>query len=267
MVRFCGMILLLVLAAKSYGQELYINTEPASNMAAKSLGIRVENQGFFNPDFKNRSTLEVMAGANKLWMVHASAYLSNFYQPKQKFEGGSVYAKYRFLSVDSVQRHFRGAAFVKASLINNPVMNQEINLEGDNTALQTGVIFTQLIHKLALSSSLSYLRGFDNLNNQAVPAEFGKNAIGYTLSGGYLLFPKNYTDYKQINVNLYMELLGKANPGKGQSYLDAAPGLQFIINSNTRIDFSFRTPLWDKMTRMSRNMYLVRVEYNLFNVL
>lgn len=266
MERYFWLILMLISASKSYGQELYINTEPASNMAANSLGIRLENQGFFNPGFKNRSTLEVMAGVSKSWMVHGSVYMSDFYQQKQHFEGGSVYAKYRFLSVDSVQRHFRGAAFVKTSLINNPVIKQEINLEGDNTAIQTGVVFTQLIHKLALSSSLSYLRGFDNVNNRTIPAGFAKNAIGYTLSGGYLLLPKNYTDYKQLNVNLYMELQGKANPGKGQSYLDAAPGLQLIINSNTRIDFSFRTPLWDKMTRMSRNMYLVRLEYNLFNL-
>jgi len=177
-----------------------------------------------------------------------------------------VYAKYRFLSVDSVQRHFRGAAFVKASLIDNPVMNQEINLEGDNSALQAGVIFTQLLHKLALSASASYIRGFDNLHN-AVPNGFARNAAAYSLSAGYLLLPKTYTDYDQLNVNLYVEFLGKANPGSGQSYLDAAPGIQFIVNSNTRFDLSFRTPLWNAMTRMTGNMYLLRLEYNIFNAL
>ncbi|MBE7175583.1 MAG: hypothetical protein INR69_04220 [Mucilaginibacter polytrichastri] len=258
--------LLMLIGRLAYAQELYINTEPASNMAAKSLGIRVENQGFFNPGFKNRSTLELMAGLNRAWMVHGSAYMSDFYGRNQRLEGGSVYAKYRFLSVDSVQRHFRGAAFVKASLSDNHVMNQEINLEGDNSAVQAGVVFTQLLHKLALSSSLSYIRGFDNVGN-AIPDGFARNVVAYTLSGGYLLLPKTYTDYDQLNFNLYFELLGKANPGRGQSYLDAAPGVQFIINSNTRIDLSFRTPLWSEMTRMTGNMYLVRLEYNLFNFL
>ncbi len=248
-----------------FAQELYVNTEPASNMARHSLGVRLENQGYFNPDFRSRNTLEVMYGASKNWMVHASGYVSNFYRQKQHLEGFSAYAKYRFLSVDSVQRHFRGAAFIKASTINNPIINQEIALEGDNSGLQGGLVFTQLLHKLALSGTVSYLRGLDNQNN-SIPIGFAKDAVAYTLSSGYLLFPKNYTNYNQTNVNLYLELLGKTNPGYGQSYLDAAPALQFIFNSVFRVDLSYRTPLYNSMTRNSQNMYLVRLEYNFFNL-
>ncbi len=249
----------------AFTQELYVNTEPASNMARNSLGIRLENQGYFNPDFRNRSTLELMYGASKNWMVHASGYASNFYQQKQHFEGFSAYAKYRFLSIDSVQKHFRGAAFIKASTINNPIINQEIALEGDNSGLQGGLVFTQLLHKLALSGSVSYLRGFDNQNN-SIPVGFARDAVAYSLSSGYLLFPKNYTNYNQINMNLYFELLGKTNPGYGQSYLDAAPAVQFIFNSVFRVDLSYRTPLYNSMTRNSQNMYLLRLEYNFFNL-
>ncbi len=249
----------------AFAQELYVNTEPASNMARNSLGIRLENQGYFNPDFKNRSTLEVMYGASKNLMVHVTTYASNFYQQKQHLDGFSAYAKYRFLSVDSVQRHFRAAAFIKASTINNPIINQEINLEGDNTGLQGGLVFTQLLHKLALSGSVSYLRGLDNQNN-TIPVGFAKDAVAYSLSSGYLLFPKNYTNYNQTNVNLYLELLGKTNPSYAQSYLDAAPAVQFIFNSVFRVDLSYRTPLFNNMTRNSANMYLVRLEYNFFNL-
>ncbi len=249
----------------AFAQELYVNTEPASNMARNSLGIRLENQGYFNPDFRNRSTLELMYGASKNWMVHASGYASNFYQQKQHLEGFSAYAKYRFLSIDSVQKHFRGAVFIKASTINNPIVNQEIALEGDNSGLQGGLVFTQLLHKLALSGSVSYLRGLDNQHNH-IPVGFAHDAVAYSLSSGYLLFPKNYTNYNQTNVNLYFELLGKTNPGYGQSYLDAAPAVQFIFNSVFRVDLSYRTPLYNSMTRNSQNMYLVRLEYNFFNL-
>lgn len=249
----------------AFAQELFVNTEPASNMARNSLGIRLENQGYFNPGFKNRSTLEMMYGASKNLMLHASGYISNFYQQKQHLDGFSAYAKYRFLSIDSVQKHFRGAAFIKASNINNPIINQEINLEGDNSGLQGGLVFTQLLRKLALSGSVSYLRGLDNQHN-TIPAGFAKDAVAYSLSSGYLLFPKNYSNYNQTNVNLYVELLGKANPSYGQSYLDAAPAVQFIFNSVFRVDLSYRTPLYNSMTRNSQNMYLVRLEYNLFNV-
>ncbi len=244
-------------------QELYVNTEPASNMAARSLGIRVENQGFFKPDFRNRSTMELMYGINKYFMVHSSVYMSNYYQQRQHVEGFSGYAKYRFYSADTVQRHFRMAAFAKVSSISNPTPNQEISLEGDNSGFQGGLVATELLHKLALSGSLSYLRAWQNRGG-SIPAT--QDAIGYTLSAGYLTFPKKYTNYDQTNINLYAELLGKVNPGKGQYYLDVAPAVQFIFNSVLRVDLSYRTPLTNRMERNTQNMYLLRVEYNLFNI-
>jgi hypothetical protein len=255
-----GMLLWLCTAM---AQELYVNTEPASNMATNSLGIRLENQGYFKPGYKNRSTLELMYGVNKNLMVHGTAYLSDYYQSRQRFEGLSAYAKYRFYSVDSVQRHFRMAAFAKVASISNPIPNQEIALEGDNSGLQGGLVATQLLHKLALSGSVSYLRAFENRGGYEPVT---RSSIGYTLSAGYLLFPKQYTNYEQTNVNLYAELLGKTNPGKGQNYLDIAPAVQFIFNSVLRVDLSYRTPLTNRMVRNTQNMYLVRVEYNLFNL-
>ena len=258
---------LIAFACPAFSQELYVNTEPASNMATHSVGIRLEDQGYFNPVYKDRTTLEIMYGASKSLMIHGALYESDYYESGQHFEGGSLYAKYRFLSIDSVQRHFRGSFFVKAASINNPLVNQEISLEGDNSGIQTGFVFTQLLHKLALSASTSYLHAYDNSGGYDLQVQNARDAVGYTLSAGYLLFPKTYDNYKQVNVNVYMELLGKANPGYGQSYLDAAPAVQFIFNSVFRVDFSYRTPLYNDMVRTSKNTYLVRLEYNIFNAL
>jgi len=264
MLKSLGLTIgMLAWLCTAMAQELYVNTEPASNMAAKSLGIRLENQGYFKPDFKQRSTLELMYGVNKNLMIHSTAYLSNFYQNQQRFEGLSAYAKYRFYSIDTVQRHFRMAAFAKVASIKNPIPNQEIALEGDNTGIQGGLVATQLLHKLALSGSASYLRAFENKGGYQPGT---RNSIAYTLSAGYLLFPKRYTNYEQTNINLYAELLGKTNPGKGQHYLDIAPAVQFIFNSVFRVDLSYRTPLTNRMVRNTQNMYLVRLEYNLFNL-
>ena len=257
---------LMAFACPVFSQELYVNTEPASNMATHSVGIRLENQGYFNPVYKDRTTREIMYGASKNWMIHGALYESDYYESQHHFEGGSVYAKYRFLSIDSVQKHFRGAFFAKASSINNPLPNQEISLEGDNTGLQGGVVFTQLLHKLALAGSASYLHAFDNSGGFDLPQQNAHDAIAYTLSAGYLLLPKSYTNYNQVNLNLYVELLGKTNPGYGQSYLDVAPALQLIFNSFFRVDFSYRTPLYNDMERSSKNTYLVRLEYNIFNI-
>lgn len=267
MKKLILLLLPLVAGVKAVAQELYVNTEPASNMATHSLGIRLENQEYFEPTYRNRTSLEVMAGVSKNVMVHGSAYLSNYYQGQQQLEGGSAYVKYRFLSVDSVQKHFRGAFFLKASSIKNPVVNQEISLEGDNSGVQSGLVFTQLLHKLALSGSASYIHAFDNRGGYAVPTGNATSSIAYSLSAGYLLLPKTYSNYDQTNLNLYLELLGKDNPGYGQSYLDAAPAVQLIFNSVLRMDFSYRVPLYNAMERNSKNMYLIRLEYNLFNVL
>ncbi|RYU89521.1 hypothetical protein EWM62_14475 [Mucilaginibacter terrigena] len=261
LLAFC----LTALAYTVHAQELYVNTEPASNMAARSLGIRLENQGYNSNGFKNRTTLEAMYGATGKLMLHGALYSSNFYQRSQRFEGGSFYAKYRFLSVDTVQAHFRGAIFGKVGVSRNPYMMQEIALEGDNSGLQGGVIFTKLIHKLAFSGSASYLRGLNSANDKGAIAG-AKGSLAYTISAGYLLLPKNYTSYNQVNLNLYAELLGKTNPGYAQSYLDVAPALQLIFNSVCRLDFSYRTPLYNNMQRNSANMYLVRFEYNFFNL-
>jgi hypothetical protein len=261
LLAFC----LTALACTAFGQELYVNTEPASNMAKSSLGIRLENQGFTSPVFKNRTTFEAMYGATGKLMLHGALYTSNFYQDNQRFEGGSFYGKYRFLSIDSVQKHFRGAVFGKVATSRNPYVNQEIDLEGDNSGIQGGVVFTQLLHKLALSGSASYLWGLNSANDLGTITG-AKGAVAYTLSAGYLLLPKRYTSYDQVNLNLYAELLGKTNPGYNQSYLDIAPAVQLIFNSVCRLDFSYRTPLYNNMQRNSSNMYLVRFEYNFFNL-
>lgn len=266
MKRIILAICLMAMACPVLAQELYVNTEPASNMATGSLGIRVENQGYFTPTYKNRSTIEAMYGVSRHLMVHGSVYMSDYYSNNQHFEGGSIYAKYRFLSIDTVQRHFRGAFFAKLSSINNPIANREITLEGDNSGAQGGVVFTQLLHKLALSGSVSYLRAFNNSGDYVVPTDRVRNAVAYTVSGGYLLLPRNYRDYKQVNLNLYCELLGKTNPGHGESYLDVAPALQLIFNSTCRLDFSYRTPIYNDMQRNTKNMYLIRLEYNFFNL-
>lgn len=261
------MLGLLVAGISINAQELYVATEPASNMPKDGVALRISQEGSFRNGFQSRFVPEVMLGLDKNLMVHASAYLSDFYQDKYKMEGWSTYAKYRFLSIDSTQRHFRGAVFAKYSSSKNPILYEEINLEGNNSGWQAGVVFTQLLHKLALSGSLSYIKALDNRSGNLLPDNLADESIGYTFSAGLLTYPKVYRDYKQTNINVYLEFLGKSNPGRNHHVMDAAPAVQFIINSNLRVDVSQRVQLWSSMSRNGKNMFLVRLEYNLFNVL
>lgn len=250
-------------------QELYVSTEPASNMPMNSIGLRLTSELMSGTDERLRTIPEIMAGLAKNLMVHSSLYISDVHQKSQKLEGFGFYAKYRFLSTDSLQRHFRLAAFARYSSVNNPTYTNErmvnstntvrqvldeINLEGDNSGILGGLIATQLIHKLALSGSVNYTRAFDNRGGFELMPEQSRNALAYTFSAGYLAYPKVYTSYEQPNLNIYLEFLGKTNLDKAQNFMEVAPALQVILNSRTRIDVSKRFQLYGNMNRITKNM-------------
>lgn len=268
MKRFLIIALILISFNRVFGQELYIFTEPASNMPTKSIGVRLTNEGMFNnPDFVSRTIPEVMFGFNKNLMAHAQAFLSDM-DGKYRLEGGSLYAKYRFLSLDEAQSHFRASAFGRISTSKRPTYTRDINLEGDNSGLQGGLIFTQLLHKLALSATLGYAHAFKDYEKQIIGMPRPNNMLSYSLSSGYLVLPVVYKNYKEPNFNIYFEMLGKTDPGTGESYLDLAPAIQVILNSKTRIDMGYRFQAAGNMAnRYTKNMYLLRAEFNFFNAL
>jgi hypothetical protein len=261
------LVLLVLISGRAQAQELFVSTEPASNMAAKSIGVRIGNQVRFSPDFEIRTTPEVMIGFNKRLMGHVQGFFSDA-DGGYRYEGGSVYAKYRFLSIDGVKTHSRAAAFGRVSYSKREAISEDINLEGDNSGFKGGLIFTQLLHKLALSGTVSYAKAFDVDARRAILGPVPNQMIGYSLSSGYLLLPFQYKSYTQPNFNLYLEVLGNANPDTGHGYLDFAPAVQVIINSVTRIDLSYRFQVsGDMINRYNKNMYMAKVEFNFFNVL
>jgi hypothetical protein len=107
-----------------------------------------------------------------------------------------------------------------------------------------------------------------NNTKDKLPDYLPANAVNYSLSAGYLVLPRSYRSYEQTNLNLYVELLGKANTdGVSRSqYLDIAPAIQFIFNSVTRLDLSYRTQLFGDMSRNVFNTFTLRFEHNIFNI-
>lgn len=259
---------LLCFVQKIHAQELFAYTEPASNMATKSVGLRLNNYWMNVPNTSGHQYLlipEIMVGASKKLMVHADVFTSNQHQSGLGLNGGSLYAKYRFYSNDDVQKHFRLAAFGRISVNNLPIEQEEINLYGQNSGFDGGIVATQLLHKVAISSSISLEHAFDNSDNNKFPAVQNANAVNYTFSVGKLVLPKSYTNFKQTNLNLMLEILGQTNLGNGRSYLDIAPVAQFIFNSKTRVDIGYRQQLYTSLIRGMNNGFLLRIEYNLFN--
>ncbi len=248
-------------------QELFVYTEPASNMAAKSIGVRLNNNfmkdaqtkrvdHYFNP--------EVMFGFSKYLMVHAEGYFSNANGDYQ-LNGGGLYAKYRFYSTDAVHSHFRMAAYGRYSYIRNIAAEAPINLLLRNSGYEAGVVATSLKNKLALSASASYLHALDNSNANKWNNINDRNAFAYTLSAGQLVLPKEYISYDQLNMNLMLEALGQTDLTNGKSFLDLAPSVQFIIKSRMRVDFGYRFQVVNSYDRKYKSSALFRFEYNLFN--
>lgn len=264
-----GIAMLVQAATSVRAQELFTYTEPASNMPARSLGVRLSNV-IMDEAHLNQTTYmflpELMWGVNKNLMLHAEGIFSNSSATFRAI-GASAYAKYRFYSHDDVHRHFRMAAYGRASYNEGHVHYEELETNGINTGYELGLVATQLLHKQALSATLSYEQVMNN-GGRGNELHEGRafRGLNYTLSTGRLILPKRYLSYKQTNLNLMLELMGQQLPENGLYYVDIAPSLQLILNSQTRIDLGYRRQLSGNMERMTTSSVLFRVEHLLFNL-
>ncbi len=249
-------LLFLVIAKNNYCQELFTFTEPASNMAAKSIAIRSNNylmkQASGNYSFSTDP--EIMIGCSKKIMLHAETFFGNN-TSYFRLDGASIYAKYRWYSNDDVHSHFRIASFGKLATSNNQMQQEAIDFVGINAGVEIGSVATMLLHKTAISTSVSTLHTFKKSDN----------AISYSISAGQLLLPKEYINYEQINTNVMLELLGQTNLQSGKSFVDFAPSVQFIFYSKARLDVGYRFPMIANLHRQQSQIFFLRLEYNLFN--
>lgn len=266
-MRNIFVLFVVLLGFSSQAQELFVMAEPASNAPAGSISARV-GQSLLKNELMGGNTYslapEVTWGINKNLMVRGSAFLDNLHN-NLDFSGASAYAKYRFFSVDDMQSHFRMAAFGRYSYSKAPIHQEVIDLAGMNTGLEAGIVATQLIKKVAVSATLGFAQAFDNASYD-LPNDFNKSAVNYSLSVGRLMHPKKYTSYKQTNINTMLEFVGQTNTANGRSYLDIVPSLQFIINSQARIDIAYKKELYRSLDRMNTDGVFLKLEYTFFNV-
>src|SRR6187549_2041463 len=254
MKRFLPVFLVLI-GFNTTAQELFPYTEPASNMPAKSMSLKLNamfGNGVHGNKMDQRYSPEVMFGINKKWMLHAGLTFSNMYESFFYYESARVYAKYRFLSNDDVHKHFRMAAFAT----------------GDHSGVQGGLIATQLWNKFALSGTASIIEVLDEKRKEK-PQEYAFQSLNYSLSAGYLVLPREYTDYNQTNLNIYAELLGGQNLDweYEKYYLDFAPSLQLIFKSTSKLNLGYRFQLKSDIYRNMKNSWMVSYEYIFLNAL
>ena len=93
-IWIAGCMLLIATCLRS--QELYVFSEPASNLPAKSLSAKMtmrlaDNQ--FSGKLNQRYMPELMAGISKSLMFRASASFSDFYSDNLRWESVKGYLK------------------------------------------------------------------------------------------------------------------------------------------------------------------------------
>ena len=265
-VLYIGLAFLL--SQTIFSQELFVVTDPASNAPANSLAVRMGNSLFkekFESGYNYHLMPEVTYGLNKNLMFRATTFISNRGNSLVT-EGGSLYSKYRFYSEDDLNSHFRMAAFGRYSFNNSDIHQEQIETMGHNSGFEAGLVATKLIHKVALSSSMSFEKALNNTSKNPFPKELGSTATNYTLSIGKLMYPKKYTSFKQTNINLMLELVGQTINENGHSSLDIVPAVQFIINSQARVDLAYRQELMSSMFRTAPNGVYLNLEYNFYNI-
>jgi hypothetical protein len=258
-------LLVFIFGVKGESQELFVYSEPASNMPSKTVGFKFTGLFPGAATFKQRYKPEVMFGINQNWMVHLSSTFSNYYTSNVRYESAKAYAKYRFYSNDDVHTHFRMAAFADVSFSRSPYTFDEMTLEGDNSGAQLGLIATKLVNKLAVSGTVSYTGFFPENKTAMHNGERSLNMFNYSLSTGYLVLPREYVNYNQPNLNVYLEVLGANSLDNKQYVVDVAAALQLILNSNTKLNFGYRFQLTGNMSRMSERTWLFGLEHTIFN--
>jgi hypothetical protein len=270
MRRICCALVAVFIVVNVTAQELYVFSEPASNMPAKAMGLKYAGKFLEEKaisEIQQRHMLELQLGHNKKWMTHIGTTFSDMYGSAFRWESVKLYSKYRFLSIDDVHKHFRAAAFGEIAYSVNDPMYDELSLDGDQSGVRGGLIVTQLLHKLALSSTISYIVSVQDRAKHAGIHDYNYNSLNYSLSAGYLLFPRKYNSYDQTNINLYVELLGSQALDTKSSYHDIAPAIQFIFSSNTKLNLGGRFQIAGNMNRMAENSFLISIERTFLNAL
>ena len=263
-MRIFLVLFLSFISSLSSAQELYINAEPASLIPKGTKVVRLNHHSIFLDGTNIMGGIgnaiimspSISYGLSKKIMVSGSFQFSNKpyeqdMMPNFGFSGFKLSSKQRILTTDKQKYHTRLSSFIKYSYHDNKFMKDNLDIEIQDTGFEFGIIGTQLINKLAISvtSAVTRISNIDEkyTNGSTVKWQsINLNTIQNSISAGYLLFPRKYKSYKQTNFNLYLEyltntILTKDFPDRYSKFSSTiAPGIQFIIMSRSRLDFSYK---------------------------
>ena len=263
-MRIFFILFLLIHTYILSAQELYINSEPASLIPKGTKVVRLTNSNIFLDGSNIMGSIgnafivtpSLSYGISKKIMLSGSIQFANkpYEQdmtPNFGLNGFKIYSKQRILSTDKQKYHTRLSSFIKYSYHEDKFMKDNLDIELQDTGFELGLIGTQLINKLAISITTAITR-ISNIDEKLTQGSTVKwqttnlNTFKNSISAGYLLFPRKYNSYKQTNFNLYVEyltntIINENFPVRYDKFTSTfAPGIQFIIMSRSRLDFSYK---------------------------
>ena len=263
-MRIFFILFLLIHTYILSAQELYINSEPASLIPKGTKVVRLTNSNIFLDGSNIMGSIgnafivtpSLSYGISKKIMLSGSIQFANkpYEQdmtPNFGLNGFKIYSNQRILSTDKQKYHTRLSSFIKYSYHEDKFMKDNIDIDLQDTGFELGLIGTQLINKLAISITTAITR-ISNIDEKLTQGSTVKwqttnlNTFKNSISAGYLLFPRKYNSYKQTNFNLYVEyltntILNEDFPVRYDKFRSTfAPGIQFIIMSRSRLDFSYK---------------------------
>lgn len=265
-------IIFFSMISASHSQELYIVSHPAANLAKNRIEFRNNIMSYNNFQYYHNSFAVNYGLLGNLTLYNDVYYtLDKGYQFFGNYEFA---ARYRFLDHDKKNFHLR-AAYQTGMLIpvnSQPIVSGQVEYElhpghkvqfynfinditvpsidfhtTDNYTIKNDIIVTNLIKKFSVTGEMGY-----NINLPKNDFKFG-NYFDWSLSFGYLLLPKVYKGYDDVNVNLYLEnkayyfqknkFLGDVIPNSGGFRLDSYLGIQTIFFSSLMLEASYRIPV------------------------
>lgn len=306
---------LLLMYIPCRAQELFPMQEAASTLPKGSWSFRLSNDFF--KDRGNRSKYQnhfrVMYGLTPHLSLYATASLSNHHlrnfpidlrgflinhhsrlYPETPYlmDGVHLYAKLRVFSLDEPYKHTRIALFGEASRMLNAHDEAEPNLQGDNSGLGGGVIVTRLQQRFALSFTCAYTYPLPlHEQNERRKIDFYyPTSWAYNVSMGYRVYPKVYSSYKNVNINIYLEVLNKTYGDSkmyindvqydynlfrifeprvyesltANAYSEVRPSVQFVFNSTQRLDLGLALPVYSRSYLYYYPLYFLQFQKYFF---
>lgn len=277
--------------------------EPASTMPTGIWGVRItEHLHRQYNTIGHREMFTVLYGMAPQLSLSFTAVYSNFnldYLPQDLnlyfntyhhhkstsarypygFDGIYASTKFRVVTIDGKNRHFRIAGFGEVGLNQTNHMDAYPSLKGDHSGLGIGLILTLLNKRFAGSLSISLNEFFER--SGTIKSDFSfkpGRAYNLAMSMGYLVLPRSYTSYKNLNLTVYFEVLCKkyANPVVSRQgyfinyeqfeYLRAGfwirgyPGIQLIFNSKLRFDLSLEHQLYSSNSLEGYSMLILSLQ-------